>query len=62
MKNGTSSMNTKIKKTTDILEEKFRKGSKLAIKKLIAERKKTDDYLVVSRNGKVVKVKARSLK
>lgn len=55
-------MSTKIKKNTDILEEKFRKGTKLAIKKLIAERKKTDDYLVVSRNGKVVKVKARSLK
>ncbi|MBE2226758.1 MAG: hypothetical protein IAE93_05430 [Ignavibacteria bacterium] len=55
-------MSTKIKKTTDILEEKFRKGTKLAVKKLIAERKKTDDYLVVSRNGKVVKVKARSLK
>ena len=62
MKNGASSMSTKIKKNTDILEEKFRKGTKLAIKKLIAERKKTDDYLVVSRNGKVVKVKARSLK
>lgn len=37
------------------------KGGRKAIKKLIEERKKTDDYLVVSRNGKVVKVKARSL-
>ncbi|MBZ0203254.1 MAG: hypothetical protein IT281_06135 [Ignavibacteria bacterium] len=55
-------MNTKINKTKDILEEKFRKGSKLAIKKLIEERKKANDYLVVSRNGKVVKVKARSLR
>ncbi|HMT12304.1 MAG TPA: hypothetical protein PKA39_11860 [Ignavibacteria bacterium] len=54
-------MKIKNKKTKDILEEKFRKGSKLAIKKLIEERKKTDDFLIVSRNGKVVKVKARSL-
>ncbi len=54
-------MNIKSKKIKDVLEEKFRKGSKLAIKKLIEERKKTDDYLIVSRNGKVVKVKARSL-
>ena len=38
------------------------KGSRMAVKKLIAERKKTDDYLIISRNGKVVKVKARSLK
>ncbi len=55
-------MIAKTKKTRDILEEKFRKGSKLAIKKLIEERKKTNDYLVVSRNDKVVKVKARSFK
>ena len=55
-------MSTKIKKSADIIQEKFRKGSKLAIKKLIEERKKTNDHLIVSRNGKVVKVKARSLK
>jgi hypothetical protein len=55
-------MNTKTKKTKDLLHEKLRKGSKAAIKKLIEERKKNDDYLVVSKNGKVVKIKARSLK
>jgi len=55
-------MKTKDKKSIDSIQEKFRKGSMLAIKKLIAERKKTDDYLIVSRNGKVVKVKAKSLK
>lgn len=50
----------KIKK--DNLGELFRKGAQEAINKLILERQKTDDYLIVSRNGKVVKVKARSLK
>lgn len=55
-------MNTKPIKQKDTIEEKFRKGSKLAIKKLIDERKKNNDYLVVSKNGKVVKVKANSLK
>lgn len=49
-------------KPKDILEEKFKKGSQLAIKKLIAERKKNNDHLIVSRNGKVTKVKAKSLK
>jgi hypothetical protein len=49
-------------KSKDILEQKFKKGSQLAIKRLIAERKKTNDHLIVSRNGKVVKVKAKSLK
>lgn len=38
------------------------RGGKIAIKKLIDERKRNNDYLVVSRNGKVVKVKARSIK
>jgi hypothetical protein len=55
-------MNTKTKKSIDLLEEKLKRGTKQAIKILIQERKKTNDHLVVSRNGKVVKVKARSLK
>lgn len=52
----------KNSKRKDLLEEKLLKGSRLAIKRLIEERKKTDDYLIISKNGKVVKVKARSLK
>lgn len=62
LKNGVEYMNIRTKTVKDKLEDKFRKGSKLAIKQLIEERKKTDDYLIISRNGKVVKVKARSLK
>lgn len=50
---------TVIKKLT--LTDKALKGGRSAIKKLIAERKKNNDFLIVSRNGKVVKVKARSL-
>ena len=50
---------TKKKKLT--ISDKAMEGGRKAIKNLIEERKKTDDYLVVSRNGKVVKVKARSL-
>lgn len=49
-------------KTKESLGKIALKGGRHAIKKLIEERKKTDDYLIVSRNGKVVKVKARSLK
>ena len=54
-------MHTNTKKQIDILEEKLAKGTKLAIKNLIEERKKTNDYLIVSKNGKVVKIKARSI-
>lgn len=50
---------TKIKKLT--LTDKALKGGRSAIKKLIAERKKNNDYLIVSRKGKVVKVKAKEL-
>ena len=50
---------TKKKKLS--ISEKALKGGLKAIKNLIEELKKTDDYLIVSRNGKVVKVKARSL-
>lgn len=53
-------MKTKVK--TESVGKIVLKGARKAIKQLIEERKKTDDYLVVSRNGKVVKVKARSLK
>ncbi len=55
-------MITKNKKKKLSLTDKALKGGRKAIKNLIEERKKTDDYLVVSRNGKVVKIRARCLK
>ena len=61
---GEQFMNVKSKprKKRDILEEKLIKGTRLAVKKLIQERKKNNDYLIVSRRGKVVKIRARSIK
>jgi serine/threonine-protein kinase RIO1 len=56
------STKNKSKKNRDILEEKLMKGTRMAIKKLIEERKKKNGYLVVSRNGKVAKIRARSIK
>jgi len=54
-------MTTKIKRKKESIEDKVLKASSLAIKNLVAERKKTYDYLIVSKNGKVVKIKARNL-
>ena len=43
------------------LRKKNFRGVRLAIKKLIAERAKENGYLIVSKNGKVIKVSAKSL-
>jgi hypothetical protein len=50
-------------KTTDsdVLVDKITEGVKLAIKRLIERTKKEDGELVISRDGKVVTVKARDL-
>lgn len=52
----------KPKSELDIMEQKLMRGTRLAIKKLIEERKKEDGYLYFSKRGKVVKVRARDLK
>ncbi len=44
------------------LREKLIKGTRMAIKNLIEERKKENGYLIVSKNGKVTKLRARSIK
>jgi hypothetical protein len=41
---------------------KITSGIELAAKRLLEQTKKEDGYLVVSKNGKVVRVKARDLK
>lgn len=46
---------------SDQMVEKITQGVVLAIQRLIEKTKKEDGYLVISRNGKVVRVKARSL-
>lgn len=44
------------------IREKMLAGCQLAVKRLIERTKKEDGYLVISQNGKVVKVKATELK
>ncbi len=46
---------------SDQMVEKITQGVILAIQRLIEKTKKEDGELVISRNGKVVRVKARSL-
>jgi hypothetical protein len=43
------------------LRDKIVAGTKLAFQRLVEKAKLTDDYLVFSENGKIVKVKARSI-
>ena len=54
-------MTKKKQQENKILREKIVKGTRLAIRRLIAEKKKNNGYLVIARNGKVVKVKASEL-
>ncbi|MBN1633220.1 MAG: hypothetical protein JW917_03540 [Ignavibacteria bacterium] len=43
------------------LEKKIVKGFKLAHKKMIKEKIKNDEYVIVSINGKIVRKKARDI-
>ena len=51
-----------LSKGDKAFEKKVAKGLKLAFERLVKESAKNDDYLVFSKNGKIVKVKARKLK
>jgi hypothetical protein len=42
--------------------DKVTQGAKLASKRLVESTKKEDGELVISKNGKIVKIKARELK
>jgi hypothetical protein len=44
------------------LREKIIAGAKLAYKRLVEKAKLNDEYLIFSENGKIIKVKARSIK
>ena len=46
---------------TDI-KEKVLKGGKLAIERLLERKRKDNSFVVISENGKVVKVEAKTLK
>jgi hypothetical protein len=43
------------------LRDKLIAGTKLAFKRLVEKAKLNDEFLVFSENGKVIKVKARSI-
>ena len=47
---------------SDQLVDKITTGVKLAIQRLIERTKKEDGELVISKDGKVVRIKARDLK
>lgn len=44
------------------LQEKIVKGLELSYQRLVEQKKKENGLLVFSQNGKIVKVRARSLK
>ncbi len=54
-------MNNSVINTNDF-KEKFIKGLELSFKKLLASKRLTDGTLVFSKNGKIVKIKARDIK
>jgi hypothetical protein len=46
---------------TDELTEKLTNGIRSAVKSMIEKSKKLDEEIVIARNGKVVKIKAKEL-
>lgn len=43
------------------IRDKVIAGTKLAFERLVEKAKLNDDYLIFSENGKIIKVKARSI-
>jgi hypothetical protein len=54
-------MNNPAIETNDF-KEKFIKGLELTFKKLLAAKRLTDGSFVFSKDGKIVKIKARDIK
>lgn len=54
-------MNSPEFNTTEF-KDKIKKGFDLAFKKLVEAKRLTDGSLVFSKNGKIVKIKARDIK
>ena len=50
------------KSQTETLREKILKGTHLSFQRLLERTAKEDGYLVISKDGKVVRVRARDLK
>lgn len=50
------------KSESDQILDKITEGVKLSIHRLIERTKKEDGELVISKNGKIIRIKARDLK
>jgi len=48
--------------TPEEIKDKILQGTTLAIERMIERKRKEDGYIVVSRDGKVIKIKARDIK
>ena len=51
----------KANKQADEIREQFRKGLTLSFKKLVKQKSLTGGFIVVPKNGKIVKIKATDL-
>ncbi len=51
----------KENKKENEIKEKIREGLDLSFKKLVQQKSLTDDILILSKNGKIIEVKARDL-
>jgi len=51
-----------MKNMYEDIEKKVIKGTKLAIKKLIEEKKIKNENLIISKNGDILSIPARNLK
>ncbi|KUG26811.1 hypothetical protein ASZ90_003327 [hydrocarbon metagenome] len=49
-------------KRNNVLRNKIFAGTKSAVSKLIETRARENDYLIVTKNGKIIKLPAKSLK
>lgn len=58
---GTLVYKNKRDQKLDLLKDKVTKGVRLAHKRLVAERIKNDDYMIIYENGKIVRKKAREI-
>jgi len=50
------------KSQTETLREKILRGNQISFQRLLERVEKEDGYLVISKDGKVVRVRARDLK
>jgi len=51
-----------IKGQTETLREKILKGTQISFQRLLERTEKEDGYLVISKDGKIVRIKASDLK